>query len=104
MIGVDVFSGAGGMSLGACWAGIKVRVAIEMRPCAALTYAANHRDTLAINGDVRHIYSVLNAGIQNKEIILFGGPPCQAFSTSNQRTRGPGNEKNLLYREFLKLA
>jgi DNA (cytosine-5)-methyltransferase 1 len=104
MIGVDVFSGAGGMSLGARWAGIDVRVAIEMNTAAALTHANNHQGCLTINGDVRHISDIASSQLQREELVLFGGPPCQAFSTSNQRTRGPKNERNYLYREFLRLT
>src|SRR5262249_20372752 len=103
MIGVDVFSGAGGMSLGDRWAGIEVRVAIEIGLPAARTHAQNHPQCLMIQGDMRHIGAVLNGRRRNQRLVLFGGPPCQAFSTSNQRTRGPNNEKNVLYREFVKL-
>ena len=38
------------------------------------------------------------------KLVLFGGPPCQGFSTSNQRTRGAANEKNWLYRSFVELV
>lgn len=92
------------MSLGARWAGVDVQVAVELSGAAARTYAANHPDTITINGDVQHIRGILSGRIGREPLVLFGGPPCQAFSTSNQRTRGPGNEKNLLYRDFLKLA
>jgi DNA (cytosine-5)-methyltransferase 1 len=37
----------------------------------------------------------------SKDLIVFGGPPCQGFSTSNQRTRGEDNEKNWLYKAFI---
>ncbi len=104
MIGVDVFSGAGGMSLGARWAGIDVRIAIEMNAAAALTHANNHDGCVTINSDVRHISGLLHSHLAREGLVLFGGPPCQAFSTSNQRTRGPKNERNHLYREFLRLA
>ncbi len=42
MIGVDLFCGAGGMTLGAKMAGIDVMFAVEADPHAATTYAANH--------------------------------------------------------------
>src|SRR5216684_97713 len=38
MIGVDLFSGAGGMSLGAQWAGVNVKVAVEANTHAAKTF------------------------------------------------------------------
>lgn len=36
--------------------------------------------------------------------ILFGGPPCQGFSTSNQRTRTSENPQNWLFLEFIRIA
>lgn len=104
MIGVDVFAGAGGMALGARWAGIDVRIAIEMKAETARTHARNHPRCLIINADMRHVAGFLNGYSRNEQLVLFGGPPCQAFSTSNQRTRGPQNDKNLLYREFLRMT
>ena len=104
MIGVDLFSGAGGMSLGARWAGIDVRVAVEIHPAAARTHARNHSSCMTVQGDLRHIGGFFNGRSKADELVVFGGPPCQAFSTSNQRTRGPNNSKNLLFREFLRLV
>lgn len=37
-------------------------------------------------------------------MILFGGPPCQGFSTSNQKTRNRMNPQNWLFYEFLRFA
>lgn len=47
-IGVDLFSGAGGLSLGAVMAGIEVRLAVEKDRCAAETYRRNHPDYFAV--------------------------------------------------------
>ena len=103
MLGVDLFAGAGGMSLGACWAGIDVRLAIEIDHHAANTYRKNHPETRVLEVDVRSIRHI-NVGSVSDSRILFGGPPCQGFSTSNQRTRGSKNTSNWLYREFLRLV
>ncbi|CEJ47419.1 Cytosine-specific methyltransferase [Umezakia ovalisporum] len=103
MRGLDVFSGAGGMSLGAQMAGISVAVAIELDPHAHATYSINHPETMVIRADLDRVFDV--ALPQSDEpLVLFGGPPCQGFSTSNQRTRGGGNEKNWLYRAFVRLV
>ncbi len=50
--------------------------------------------------------SVLDVGLprSDRPVVLFGGPPCQGFSTSNQRTRGEANEKNWLYKSFVGLV
>ncbi|UYN93143.1 MAG: DNA cytosine methyltransferase [Enhydrobacter sp.] len=103
MIGIDLFSGAGGMSLGAERAGIDVKVAVESDPYAAETYRRNHRNTLVIEADVGTLVD-LPIKCHSKDLIVFGGPPCQGFSTSNQRTRGPDNSQNWLFREFLRIT
>ncbi len=102
MIGVDLFAGAGGLSLGATRAGIDVLVAYELQADACETYRRNHPGTKLIEGDVGLVRSFELAERGNNELVVFGGPPCQGFSTSNQRTRGSGNPRNWLFREFLR--
>jgi DNA (cytosine-5)-methyltransferase 1 len=102
MVGIDIFAGAGGMSLGAQWAGIKMLAAIEADEHAAQTYALNHPDIAVVNSKVEDIGAIDFR--HGDELILFGGPPCQGFSTSNQRTRSPENEGNWLYREFIRVC
>lgn len=51
-IGIDIFSGAGGLSLGAEWAGITVRYAVELDQNSAKTYARNHPNTQIIKQDI----------------------------------------------------
>jgi len=101
MIGVDLFAGAGGMSTGAQWAGVDVRYSIECDQNAAETYRLNHNTTEVIESSVEKIecFSKFRNG---QKIVLFGGPPCQGFSTSNQRTRSASNSKNWLFMEFLR--
>ena len=103
MLGIDVFSGAGGMSLGAQWAGVDVPLAIDFDRHAFATYAMNHPKTFVLRADMQAVHD-LRTPAAREDTILFGGPPCQGFSTSNQRTRGPANEKNWLYRSFVGLV
>lgn len=84
MIGIDLFSGAGGLSLGAEMAGVNVAIAVESDPYAAQTYRVNHPRTLIINEDIRQVRN-LRFDRRNQSLVLFGGPPCQGFSTSNQK-------------------
>jgi DNA (cytosine-5)-methyltransferase 1 len=101
-IGIDIFSGAGGLSLGAEWAGITVRYAVELDQNSAKTYARNHPNTQIIKQDI----STVNTADFSHEnfFILFGGPPCQGFSVSNRKTRNLENENNGLFKEFLRFV
>src|SRR5689334_9706937 len=58
MLGIDLFSGAGGMSLGAKWAGIDVRVAIELHPWVARTYSVNHPNTTVIQASMAQLSGI----------------------------------------------
>lgn len=105
MQAIDLFSGAGGMSVGAQACGIKVRYAVEFDPNAAATFALNHPSTKLINQDIRKIKSNEFSNLEeNVPTIVFGGPPCQGFSTSNQKNRGATNEHNWLFKEYLRIV
>jgi DNA (cytosine-5)-methyltransferase 1 len=97
--GIDIFSGAGGMSIGAVLAGIKVDLAIEINKYAVETFHHNHPNTKIINADISKI-SLDSEYI--KPFVLFGGPPCQGFSVSNKKTRSLSNLNNELFHEFVK--
>lgn len=103
IIGVDLFAGAGGMSLGAQMAGVDVCLAIEKDNHAALTYAHNHPGTKLIVDDIANVREI-NVPKRGKTSVLFGGPPCQGFSTSNQRTRKSTNPINWLFKEFIRIV
>lgn len=96
---VDIFSGAGGMSVGASMAGIEVAVAVEYDKHAAATFKANHPKAEIISKDIREV-SLAKKYIN--PFILFGGPPCQGFSTSNTKTRNSENTNNSLFWEYIR--
>jgi DNA (cytosine-5)-methyltransferase 1 len=106
MIGIDLFSGAGGMSLGAVQAGVEVAVAVETDPHAAHTYSTNHPKTSMLNADIRTISpkKLKHLLWNDANLIVFGGPPCQGFSYSNQRTRCLDNTENWLFLEFVRIV
>lgn len=100
---VDLFSGAGGLSIGAEMAGIKIKFAVEKDPHAAETFAFNHREAKVIEDDICEVDP--NDHADDQEVfIVFGGPPCQGFSTSNTKTRNTGNTNNKLFKEFLRFV
>ncbi len=99
-LGVDIFSGAGGMSVGALQAGITIELAVDNDLDAGKTYKRNHTQTDFVLDDIKNINPLSYTNIN--PFILFGGPPCQGFSLSNTRTRNDSNAKNQLFKEFLR--
>lgn len=105
MQAIDLFSGAGGMSIGAAMTGIDVRYAVELEKNAAATFALNHTTTKLLNQDIRKVTSEHFTGLRKRQQkMIFGGPPCQGFSTSNQKNRDMDNANNWLYREYVRLV
>ena len=106
MVGIDLFAGAGGMSLGAIQAGIRVALAVESDVHATATYSANHPDTSVFDDDIRSLTATHLApwrALRNN-LIIFGGPPCQGFSWSNVRTRTIANPSNWLFEQFIRVV
>ena len=105
-IGVDIFCGAGGLSLGAEMAGYDIRMAVEKDQSAAATYRLNHPGTLVLEDDIHNIRPQEKLILRDDEsvFIVFGGPPCQGFSTSNTMTRNMQNPNNTLFEEFLRFV
>ena len=102
---VDLFAGAGGLSLGFHWAGWRGLVATDLDAQAMKTFAENvHPRT--ITGDIRNrdvrdaLVERARAGRRFGEpLLLIGGPPCQGFSTAgNHRTRD--DARNGLFRDY----
>ena len=99
---VELFAGAGGLSLGLERAGIHVVIANEIMPDFAATLAANHPNTNVINEDIHNIdfrKELQKLGIDSVD-VLSGGPPCQGFSTIGSKNRQ--DPRNSLFHEYLR--
>lgn len=101
--GIDLFAGAGGMALGAEAAGISIELAVENNRYAVETYVRNHAGVGVFSEDIRKI-TKKDLPFTSRGTIVFGGPPCKGFSTSNQRTRNRDNPTNHLYLEYLRVV
>jgi len=102
---IDLFCGAGGLSLGLKQAGFKVLAAVDLDPLAIKSFKANHRKTMVILDDVRRVPASSlrrELGLRSGELDLLAGcPPCQSFSTlktlNGQRRVRDKNSKDLLF-------
>lgn len=102
MKSLDLFAGAGGMTLGFSKAGIDSIGAIEIDRFAAATFQYNFPNIPLFQRD---IYSFSDAEI--KELfdgvdIVAGGPPCQGFSVAGPSQYGIIDRRNTLIMEFFR--
>jgi len=93
---IDLFCGAGSLTLGLKRAGFNVVAGIELNTEIAKTYKANHPTTKLLIKDVREISGKEILELTGlKEIDLVSGcPPCQGFSklTDKYRKKDPRND------------
>jgi len=107
-IAVDLFCGAGGLSLGLKRAGFNILAAIDSDESVCLTFKKNHKGTEVINADiskltVNGLLGRLNIS-KSKVALVAGGPPCQGFSMANGRTRTKNNPKNRMVNHFVRFV
>jgi DNA (cytosine-5)-methyltransferase 1 len=105
-IAVDLFAGAGGLSLGFQQAGFDVRAAVEYDPIHCGTHKFNFpdcaticRDVTSIDGD--YIRSKSSIG-KNDITAVVGGAPCQGFSLIGYRALD--DPRNRLASHFVRLV
>ena len=88
-IGIDLFAGAGGLSLGFEQAGFEVIAAVEYDPIHAATHEFNFPNCATICRSVAEIdggYIRAHSNIDKREVdVVFGGAPCQGFSMIGKR-------------------
>jgi len=105
-IGVDLFAGAGGLSLGFEQAGFDVAAAVEYDPIHCATHEFNFPDCASICRSVADIdgnYIRENSRIGDRTVdVLFGGAPCQGFSMIGKRALD--DPRNSLVYHFVRLV
>lgn len=103
---IDLFSGAGGLTLGLLNAGFDVRLSSDISAACAATHRHNMPHVPFHMGDVSHLDGdqlLEAAGLQKGELdLLIGGPPCQGFSILGQRLLS--DPRNSLFGEFIRIA
>lgn len=99
---LDLFAGAGGLSLGFEQAGFAIHTAIEADKWAGQTLQRNHPDTRVLCRDIASFsdeeIAALFSGV--RLIGIVGDPPCQGFSHSNIGRKDPHDPRNSLFRHF----
>lgn len=98
---LDLFSGAGGLSLGFHKAGFHTVAAIDNNAPALETFSKNFIGSKTYNIDLSDINNPAFTEIQNIDVML-GGPPCQGFSIAGKRDIN--DPRNTLFISYLKLV
>ncbi|WP_312813090.1 DNA cytosine methyltransferase [Brevundimonas sp.] len=100
---VDLFCCNGGFSLGAHRAGFQVSAAYDLDPVLTSAFKANFKDTELKLGDISELSGDLIRQQVGKRITgVFGGPPCQGFSSIGRRD--PMDPRRKLLRHFFRLV
>jgi DNA (cytosine-5)-methyltransferase 1 len=93
---IDLFAGAGGMTLGFHRAGFRSIFAVEIETAAAKTYATNF-GAYVYPGPIEQVDSLPSAD------VIIGGPPCQGFSPlGRDRDDHSRAAMNGLWKEYLR--
>lgn len=98
---LDLFCGAGGLSLGFSMAGFDVVAGIDNDKEALETYGKNFPKAKAIYEDLSCLSDSTIASIDKVDVML-GGPPCQGFSIAGKRDEK--DPRNQLTQSYLKLV
>ena len=105
-LAIDLYAGAGGMSLGFEDAGFRVVGGVEIDSVHAATYRRNFAATPAVERDLRlvsgedlHDWFVGDGRVVD---VMFGGPPCQGFSYMGRNR--PNDPRNDLLLQFARIA
>jgi DNA (cytosine-5)-methyltransferase 1 len=101
---IDLFSGAGGLTLGVERAGFKSVLAADSWEPAALTYRLNFPSTRFIETDISEIRGadLLEEAEVDQVDLVVGGPPCQGFSSAGARRES--DLRNSLVAEFARIV
>lgn len=86
---IDLFCGAGGLSLGLAGAGVEVVAGVETDGDAGATWAGAHPGGELVQVDARKVRWRRFDGVD----LVVGGPPCQPWSTGGLR-RGEADERD----------
>lgn len=103
---IDLFVGAGGLSVGLAKAGFKIIFANDVDDDASETFKANHPDAIFIRSNIADIPAgnILKlTHLKRGEVdLLAGGPPCQGFSTVGSKNEC--DPRNKLFVQYIRIV
>ncbi|MBQ3518025.1 MAG: DNA cytosine methyltransferase [Clostridia bacterium] len=97
---IDLFCGAGGLSVGFEHEGFRPIIAVDKDLSALLTYRFNRpwlSEENLIHDDIREL---VKKDIFPHVPVIVGGPPCQGFSVANKQKK-ENDERNDLYKFYV---
>ena len=99
---IDLFSGAGGMSLGfedpRFCGGFEIVLSLDNDEAAVKTHTANFRGKAVC----ANIEDWLKDNVVPQADVVIGGPPCQGFSLLNKKRSG--DERRALWEPYIEIA
>jgi DNA (cytosine-5)-methyltransferase 1 len=98
---LDLFSGAGGLSLGFLLAGGQPFGAVDFDQDSISTFAKNF--PMARHAHATSIEDWIPSKIESGVDVIFGGPPCQGFSLA-RGLRFVDDPRNSLYKHFVRVV
>lgn len=103
---VDCFAGPGGICTGLHASGFETLVAIEHIQSCCETYSANHPNVHIICSDIRKVTEEqILPYIPEKGVdLVTSGMPCETFSTAGNTSRSFYDDRQVLYREGIRIA
>ncbi|KKD55229.1 DNA cytosine methyltransferase [Paenibacillus polymyxa] len=101
---LDLFAGAGGMSLGFAQTDrYNIAVAVEKNDNAKATYERNHENTVVLS-DILDITDYEGFKREYGEFdVVVGGPPCQGFSNANRQRNHIISQNNSLVKKYVEV-
>lgn len=107
IVALSFFSGAMGLDIGMKNGGIKALLACEFNKYCRMTIAENDPE-IALIGDINKyepedILRFARIPTGRKVDVIFGGPPCQAFSTAGAR-RALDDERGNVFLRYIEVV
>ncbi|MCI8951629.1 MAG: Alw26I/Eco31I/Esp3I family type II restriction adenine-specific DNA-methyltransferase [Lachnospiraceae bacterium] len=102
---IDLFCGAGGMTVGFKAAGISSLISNDIEESACTTLKINNPEIAVLCGDITQEETkekLEKAAQEGGADIICGGPPCQGFSMAGFRAED--DPRNQLFREFVDIV